>query len=557
MRSLTENEKAALKYFYMPPSPIGSYLITLIPLTVGWSVGCIFFTPLIAFCIAILAILISILIRKLIRSRRVQKAIFIYENGNEGTLAYLGIADNWSATENGWPQQVISLFFNGKPMQIKTFNSMKVKVYTIASQKAYSHEKYPKMIVPSGVLHIQPEPVKKSSYLLFRIIFWAMLTVYAVIAFCNQYSRDKDVHAQPDALVFRINNKPVMATVVSNNENNSNENYCYAECIDLSNGKKLWKIELKAKNNDGNDYGGARLLGMSDKYLFFLHNQLFVIDRYNGKIAAQNKNFPSINNKISRESISDYESDADYVYNDSLRSVVIKGNDGLFYTIDGNTLQTGTVEVANPDTFFKNKFQLGNNYSDQITSVYDDGKQCMALLDTQDTILLATNIYGVSNRSADMSIRRSLYTCPSADKGMHWTKLDPAVFLLGGFLVNASKSIALPMDSLSPASYLSLFIRYNHTNPPMRSSSGGLVIMHKSSTDKNATVLLTGISISGKTLWQLNTGMLAQIPVFYKDEASGELYIFGDATNSNSDYMNTAIAIDLQTGKTRKYTISL
>jgi hypothetical protein len=49
--------------------------------------------------------------------------------------------------------------------------------------------------------------------------------------------------------------------------------------------------------------------------------------------------------------------DAVYTYDDSLQAVVVKGTDGLSYTIDGLSLRTGTIDIPNPDEYFRNKWR--------------------------------------------------------------------------------------------------------------------------------------------------------------------------------------------------------
>ena len=149
--------------------------------------------------------------------------------------------------------------------------------------------------------------------------------------------------------------------------------------------------------------------------MFFLRNELYVIDKQTGKTVARNDNFTAIKDKMSRALIASYEDDAAYTYNDSMQVLVVKGTDGLYYTIDGRTLQTGRIDIADPDAYFKNRYRYGNNYEDQITALSDDGRRCLALLDAKDTVLLAHNAYGVNGRPAAESVRRTLYSCSATE----------------------------------------------------------------------------------------------------------------------------------------------
>lgn len=567
MRTLTNDQLVSLRKFYVPDSSIGIFLILCLSLGLGMGAISILsdFVDLpgvVWFGAIAVIIIICLLLRKLIRQRRLQKATFVYENGTEGLLVFQNIANNWGYTTNNAPQQIISLSYEGKPVQVKTFSDAAVQVYTIPQQKAYAHSKYPGFVVPSGLFHLQYTPVRQGTRL--RRLFFILLPV---LFFCGLFwiinhamSSHSDTHAQPDARLFYINKKLVMATVISKFKANEIDNgnvygsdYSYAEAIDVSDGKKLWKVPLKNKGKAV----GSRLLGQSDKYLFFLHDDVFVVDKASGKIVAVNKDFPQIKDKMPDNSILDYMSDADYRYSDSLKALVIRGNDGLFYTIDGNSLAIGTTDIADPDDYFKNNYRFGNNYTDQIAAMYDDGHQLMALIDSQDIMLLKTNPYGVEDRSGNLSIRRHLYSCSSVDtSNANWNSLNPEVFIQGGFLVDPNETFAPAQDSISVfKSYQSLLTRYNHDNAPIRSNNGGFVIMHKFNNEKNAAILLTGISAQGKTLWQVNTGYTA-FPFMYKEQATGKLLISGNNSGDNSDHMNEVIAIDMETGSAQKFAIN-
>lgn len=53
----------------------------------------------------------------------------------------------------------------------------------------------------------------------------------------------------------------------------------YAQVVDLEDGSLRWSMRLDADNERGDDWGSGELLGQSSRYLFFLRNELYVLDR--------------------------------------------------------------------------------------------------------------------------------------------------------------------------------------------------------------------------------------------------------------------------------------
>lgn len=554
LRTLDAEKDAALRFYYRS-SRMGYFLLTFLPITLCLSVGSIFlgFTEASILGLSIAALLALLRARKV--HRRLAHARFVYEYGDQGELVFTNQSNNYSIKVNGMPQQIITVVFNGKSYDVKTFDQRRISVLTIPRQIAYAHPQYPDVIVPSGLFQLQRTKTAGAmgwlGFLLpFAFVFGLIYFIY------SQMNGHSHTYAQPDALMYKRDGKWILATVINNfqayevsNKGIYGTDYYYAEGLDLQSGDRIWKVKL---NNRGSG-GGARLLGQSSRYLFFLHNGLVIVDKETGKVAGED--LASIKDKLPQDVIANYESDAGYTYDDSLQAVVVKGNDGLSYTIDGATLKTGTIDVPNPDDYFKNHFRFGNNYEDWITAVYDDGTNCMALIDTKDTVLLATQPYGIRERPAQESIRRTLYGCAVNTRDSHWTKLNPGVFLLGGFLVDPSKSLQVPMDSASQyASFQSLLERYNHSNPPMRTASGAFLLLHRASIEPDAPLLLTAVSPTGNTLWQVNMPY-ASIPLQYHDDAGDALYLFGNAKGSGSDDIDQATVIDLKTGGVKKYGI--
>jgi hypothetical protein len=564
LRYLNEQQQKALEYFYSP-SGMGLWLSVFLPITIGVCAIGVFTGFIIGLAVGVGVSVLLIVLRVWNARRRLARVKEVYEYGDEQKLYFNNISNNYSIKVNGAPQQVISLTLGHEPLTIKTFSAKVISVYSIPEQKAYVHPEYKGTVVPAGIFLLNVPPKKsvgkriRSGFFLLIPLAFVFGLVYFIHSVLASYSY---THLQPDAIVYRVNNKLVLASVVTHFEANSagskgvfgSDNY-YAAGFDMQTGKRLWKVNFHARNEQGNDAGSAQLLGQSDKYLFFLRNELYVIDKLNGDVVARNDHFPDLKDKLSKSAVAGYDDDATYTYSDSLHAVVIKGTDGLFYTIDGNTLQTGTTDISDPDTYFRNHWKYGNNYSDWIASLNDDGVHCITLLDNQDTTLLAHNPEAFESRSADKSIRRYLYSCPSNDRQADWTWLNPSVFIYGGFLVEVDKARIQPADSLANLrAFDDLLQRYNADNTPVRTADDGFLILHKKTIEPGADLLLTGVSAIGKTLWQINTGYTG-LPVMYHDNVNNILYLAGNAKRSSSDDIDQLTKIDLKTGEVNKYTL--
>ncbi len=560
LRSLTPEADSALRRFFAPDGGVGLFLGLFLPLTIGLSVGNIFLDGWMALAGAVSLAALVVLIRWGVRRRRIARARFVYQYGGEEPVALTGVSDNWGYKVNGAPQQVISLVRNGQPFTVRTFNQTVISAWSLPQQVTYMHPKYPALLIPEGLFRLQwPAPVPAG--LPARIGRWALrlLPFAFVIGLWALLDGVMGSHShtalQPDAAFYMLDGQPMMAGVMNSfkayevsNKGTYGTSDCYAQCTDLSSGKRRWKTKLDGRDKAGHTAGGARLLGQSAGYLFFLRGELLVLDKASGSIVARNKAF-RIATAMPRQVIGSYTDDAGYAYSDSLGAVQVRGTDGLYYTINGSTLQVGAMaEPAQPDEVFRNRYRFGNNYEDQITALYDDGQRCIALLDTRDTTLLANNPQGISDRPANESVRRMLVTAATSRKDDAWRVMGSGVYLYGGFLVGTQPAL-WPQDLMSGyASYLSLKMRYNSLAAPVRSRDGGFVILHKASTEQDALLLLTGTDRDGRSRWQVATGY-GSIPLMYYDAPHDQLYIWGDPGGGISDELKDYCSIDLATGK--------
>jgi hypothetical protein len=362
-------------------------------------------------------------------------------------------------------------------------------------------------------------------------------------------------YAQADALFYDINGHQVMATVVTH-ESGTTETYIdnvrYAEGIDVENGKRLWRVELDAKNNRDQDFGHAALLGQSSKYLFFLRNELYVIDKQTGEVVARNDHFETAKDKMSKEEITSYsDDDIKFAYNDSLQAMLFKGTDGLFYSINGISLKTSVINLIDPDRYIKRRNQTW--YDGFITQAYDDGKQGLALLDDKEVQRLQANnsMEEVQHRSSERSVRRAIYSHPANQVSGDWKKLNAAVYIYGGFLTDPHQNYKQPLDSLANNETYKLFAGgYNNTHAPIRLNNGAFIVMHKASTEKTDPVLITAVLPDGKVLWQANTGH-ADIGFLYKQPGDDKLFLMGTPAGKFNYPMQQLLCLNLADGTLR------
>lgn len=397
----------------------------------------------------------------------------------------------------------------------------------------------------------------------WRLVLLFLLPVLIVIAIIlgvvSAINSGAATYAQADALFYTANGHTVMATVVTH-ESGATETYTdnnrYAEAIDVESGKRLWRAKLDAKNNRDQDFGHAALLGQSSKYLFFLRNELYVIDKQTGEVIAQNDHFETVKDKMSKEELSAYnDSDIKYAYNDSLQSVLFKGTDGLFYSINGLTLKTDVINLNNPDRYFKSKNRP--SYNSLMIQAYDDGKQSLALLDEKEVQLLQANnlMEGLQHRSSEKSVRRSVYSHPVDKLSGDWKKLNDAVYIYGGFLTDPNQNYRQPADSLANSETYQLFVNsYNNIHAPIRLNNGGLIVMHKASMENTAPVLLTALHPDGKVIWQANTGYAA-IGFLYKHPDGSKLFFMGTPAGKFNYPMQQLLCLSLANGMLQSYPI--
>jgi hypothetical protein len=363
-------------------------------------------------------------------------------------------------------------------------------------------------------------------------------------------------YAQPDAVFYKNNGRVVIATVITY-QSGATVSYeadeKYAEGIDLESGKKLWRVDLDAKNSRDQDDGEAALLGQSAKYLFFWRNELYVIDKQTGKVIAQNDHFENIKGKMSKEGLSTYYSHDSYAYNDSLQTVLIKGNDGLFYSIDGNTLKTAIINSDALERFFKDR--PGPRYDNLVIQAYHTDRSTLALLDDRDLAALQYNnfIEAALSKLSKPSVRKTLYNYTAGQTGGKWNKINSAVYINGGFLADPLKHAKQPTDSLADNPTFKLLAGRNGY-APIALNNGGMLLAHKTSTDNTAAILLTALQPDGKKLWEISTNF-ADLNLLYQHPDNHKLYLMGQPAGKYDHRMKKMLCIDLSNGSMNGYDI--
>lgn len=398
---------------------------------------------------------------------------------------------------------------------------------------------------------------------LFGLVMLVGLPLY-IFSVLNKYSK---ISGQSDAVVYLLNGKPVLATVIKEFKANSvssgggasvvsGSSKSYARAIDLETGNPLWNIRLDAENNNGQDWGDAVLLGQSDKYLFFLRNELYVISKENGKIVARNEDLKDMRNKLLNESSIYPALVNNYVYDDSLHAIAIKGSDGLAYLLDINTLQTHPAPQINiTDYFFEKQRYIqktaAEDYNSQLVTFTRDNSLQFAFMDDNDYQLLKK---GEKPSYGHMEApRRTLYTAALSNPLTSMKKTDDEVYLYGGFLKSVRQDSVLysPKDrNFYNGPYQLLSRGAGDVQIPLRLPGGGYIILHRASVAKNAPVLLTAISPDGKKLWHITTGVSAINRVLM---VKGQLLILACTVANSSGEVSDILSISLADGKARTY----
>ncbi len=406
---------------------------------------------------------------------------------------------------------------------------------------------------------------KLNPVLILAILFGLIMLVglpWYIFSVLNKHSRSS---GQSDAIVYLLNGKPVLATVIKDFNANSvssgngvdhvsGTSRYYARAIDLETGKRLWNIKLNAENDKGQDWGDAFLLTQSEKYLFFLRNELYVVSKEDGKVVARNKDLKDIQDKLMKESGTFPFVMTNYSYEHSLHAIIIKGADGLAYQLDVNTLKSKPdpqIDVARYFFTKQSEFRktMHESYGEQLVTFTEDNSLQFAFINDNDYQTLQNE----GRLPYATQPRRSLYTAAVSLPLTALKKTSNEIYLFGGFLR------AVPQDSILYSREDKDFhnchgefrVREDmNQRPPMRLPNGGFVILHRASIAQDAPILLTAVAPDGKKLWHTVTGASEINKVLIaKDHL---LILTGTAANTN-DEVNDLLNISLADGKMKTY----
>lgn len=404
-----------------------------------------------------------------------------------------------------------------------------------------------------------PQPGKRFNFrIVIFILVISLFTFGLWFLIAHVMGNHSHTSLQRDAVFYDIGGKPAIVSGVKffkaysvSNKGTYGTDHDFVAAYDLQTGDKIWKQELDPQTNDKQPDGDVVVLGQTDNYLFALHKELFVLDKQTGKILKHQKDF-DIADKIPTETAIANSSLSNYFFSDSLKTIFIKGNDGLYYTIDCRTLKTGETKIPNPDVIFE-RMSDHDTYDDFITAVYDDGTNCYTVLDDADTALLAHDSHGILGRARTESIRRQFYSTSSINLKDSWKKLNDGIYLFGGLLADPDKKFVQPADTVAKyQSYHSLFGRYEtgSAHQAMKLPNGGFIIISKSTIQNDASVILTGTSADGKVLWRVSTPFTG-LALIHRD--GNNLYLFSNAKGHFDEDIQDICNINLNTGAMKTY----
>ncbi|MFU5334546.1 MULTISPECIES: PA2928 family protein [Pseudomonas aeruginosa group] len=110
----------------------------------------------------------------------------------------------------------------------------------------------------------------------------------------------------------------------------------YAQVVDLAEGRLRWSTRLDADNARGDDWGAGELLGQSSRYLFYLRNALYVLDRRSGEPVLAFDELERRTGGLPLKS-APWGKDA-YRYDEGRGGLLMLALDGRVWFLDGDSL---------------------------------------------------------------------------------------------------------------------------------------------------------------------------------------------------------------------------
>ncbi|WP_223651802.1 hypothetical protein [Hymenobacter psoromatis] len=154
VRTLSPDQKEAIRYFYKPQSGAVLFLIIFLPLLFSLIMGGANNNVPLGIGIGVAIIGLLLLGRRWNSQRKMTRAEFIYEYGSPETVLFQSLGANYGLRVNGQPQPVINLVRGNELLKIKTFDSRIITAFMLPQQTVYTHPKYPNVLVPSGLFSL-------------------------------------------------------------------------------------------------------------------------------------------------------------------------------------------------------------------------------------------------------------------------------------------------------------------------------------------------------------------------------------------------------------------
>lgn len=166
-RTLSPDQQAAIVAFYKPE--LGNLLVlgAFVPLVFGMLAGLALgmvaepwgTTDMVVVGLGIgatVAVLAQVLLRWSSR-RKMVRAEFIYQYGQPEPITFVGFTSD-HYRKNRRPRTVINLLRGNEPLKIKTFDDRIIAAFSYPQQVAYTHPKYPDVLVPGSLFALGRAP---------------------------------------------------------------------------------------------------------------------------------------------------------------------------------------------------------------------------------------------------------------------------------------------------------------------------------------------------------------------------------------------------------------
>ena len=155
VRLLTDEQTNQIRNFYKTGFPIG--VIFILAFGIPISIVVLAFAGIIIMATLLILLAAGIYLIMNGRSKKIARALEVYQYGIEKDISFDSIEDNYSYRINGKPQQIINIRQGNELIQVKTFSNKVCNAFSVPLQKAYFYDKYPDIILPSSIFSAKDE----------------------------------------------------------------------------------------------------------------------------------------------------------------------------------------------------------------------------------------------------------------------------------------------------------------------------------------------------------------------------------------------------------------